>query len=512
MAQITSSETHDVKAIHQDHSLHDEKTLDSSKSMDVGEVAERPLKPFTVWSAMSLGYSISNSGLGMVLIVGSTVFGAGPLFIYGTILITLITFCVAITLGELASAYPHAGGQYFWVAQLSTPRHRRFFSYMIAIISWAAVICIGASSCSAISTTVFALVGITRPDFVYKQWMGFLVFIVANWTATLMVLYERIIPAMSNTFLVISLVTITATFICLLAPSTEKASAGLVFGTEGYFNVSGWPNGVAFLIGISGVNWGFSCLDAATHLAEEIPQPQKNIPKALLWTVAMGFIVAFPINVAMFFKATDLENTVSIFYLLYTSYRQNSTPAIVLGSFMVLATWGALIGMHTWQSRIVWSLSRDKGFPFHSHMSRLAPAPFRTPLWAILWGSCWVTVCGFLYLGSTTAFNSFISAGIVLQYVSYATPAALLLIKGRQHFPKGPFWWPKFGPIANVVVIAWTLIITVFYSFPLFLPVHATDMNYLACVVVFAFLYAGAYWVLYAHKRYRIGDFGAVLE
>ena len=119
---------------------------------------------------------------------------------------------------------------------------------------------------------------------------------------------------------------------------------------------------------------------------------------------------------------------------------------------------------------------------------------------------------GFLYLGSLTAFNAFISAGIVLQYMTYSVPAALLLLKGRANFPHGPFWWPRFGPIANVVVIVWTLIITVVYSFPLFVPVQANTMNYLSCVVVAAFAYAGAYWLFYGHKNFTLVNLQAVLD
>lgn len=507
-----SSETDDVKALDSAQALYGEKTLEKPDSMELGTVVKPPLKPFSTLTAMTMGYSISNSGLGMILIVGSAAFGAGPLFIYGTILVTMVTFCVAITLGELASAYPHSGGQYFWTAQLAPERHRRFLSYMTAVISWSSVICITASSCSAIANTVFQVVALHRPDFVYKQWMGFLVFVGTNWLATAAVVFERFIPILSNTFVFISVSVMVALFIALLVPSTPKAPSSLVWGADGYYNVSGWPDGIAFLIGISGVNWGFSCLDAATHLAEEIPEPRKNIPKALLWTVFMGFVVAFPINVAMFYKAVDLPTTTSIIEILYISYSGSTTAPTAFGALIILATFGAVVGAGTWQSRIVWSLSRDKGFPFHSRMSRMAPSPFNTPLWAILWGSAWITVCGFLFLGSTTAFNSFISAGIVLQYMTYATPAALLLIKGRDNLPRGPFYWPKFGPIANLVVILWTIIITVFYCFPLFLPVYASSMNYLVCVLVFAFLYAGAYWVFYGHKHYRLVDLAVILD
>ena len=518
MAEDTRAATHDmdfdVKTKDQKQGYAHSMALGKVESVSNGkfDVAKPQKKPFTVLSAMSLGYSITNTGLGMVLIVGNTVFGAGPLFFYGILLIFCIAICIAITLGELASAYPHAGGQYFWTAQLAPERSRRFLSYMTAIISWASVICISASGASGATNLTFALISLTRPNFVYKKWMGFLTFQGYQWTAGIMVIFEKALPVLSKTFLSCSVVTMAAVFICLLAPDTEKQSAAVVFGADGYYNESGWPDGMAFLIGISGINWGFSCLDAATHLAEEISEPRKNIPKALLYTIGTGLCVGLCINLAMFFAATDLPTTTSILGLVYTVYNGNPTAAYVLGAMIMVLAWGAIVGCHTWHSRIAWSLSRDKGFPFHGHLQRLAPAPFHTPLWAILWGVCWITLCGFLYLGSLTAFNAFIASGIVLQNMTYSLPAFLLLIKGRKTFPHGPFWWPRFGYVANIVIITWTLFTTVIYSFPYFLPVEAGNMNYLVCVLVIAFAYAGLYWVFYGNKHYSLVDLAVILE
>jgi choline transport protein len=382
---------------------------------------------------------------------------------------------------------------------------------MTAIISWTSVVCIGASAAAGMTNNIFAMVSITRPGFVTERWMVFLVYQACVWSSALTVLYEKAVPILSNGFTLLSLFTVLATVICLLAPSSEKQSAAVVFGARDYFNISGWPDGVAFLIGISSVNWGFSCLDACTHVAEELPNPRKDIPKALLWTVAIALVTGLLTNLAIFLAANDLENTTSILGLLYDVFNGNPTCAIAIGAFITVSVWGSVIGIHTWHSRIAWSLSRDKGFPFHSFLSQLAPAPFHTPAWAVLWGTAWMAICGFLILASTTAFNSFISAGIVLQYMTYAICAILLLLKGRNSIPRSPFWWPKFGPIANIVVICWTLLITVVYSFPYFLPVAAGSMNYLAVVLFIAFLYAGAYWVLYGNNHYRLVSLDLVL-
>lgn len=491
----------------EDYDLKEHQPLDGVTSMDVGHVqVSKPHKPFTLLSILALGWNITNTGIGLVLVMGNAVFGGGPLFFYSTLLMAAVAVCVAITLGELASAYPHTGGQYFWVAQLAPKKQRRFLSYITAFLTWASVICTSTSAAQALSSITFELVLVARPDFAYERWMGFLLMEAYQVLAALTTIHEHFLPQLQKGFLVLSIVTTLAIFITLLASKSEKQSAAAVFGAEEYFNLSGWPDGMAFLIGMSGINWGFSCLDAATHVSEELPHPRRDVPIAMLCTVGMATVIGIMISLAIFFAAVDLSNVTSLVALLNTIYNGNPACAYGLGILVVLIVFNALAGNQALQSRIVWALSRDKGTPFHSYMSRLAPAPFHTPLWATVWGIFWIGLCGFLYLGSVVAFNSFVSAGIVLQYLSYSAPTVMLLMYGRDKFPHGPFFWPKFGPFANVVVICWTGFVLVIYSFPLFLPVEADSMNYMSVVVIFAFLYALGYWVLYGRKHYTLMD------
>ena len=474
--------------------------------------AQPQKKTFTTLSAMSLGCSITNTGLGMMLIVSYTVFGAGPLFIYGITAMFLVSICVAVSLGEMVSAYPHTGGQYFWVAQLAPERSRRFLSYMTAIISWASVICTVASGAAGCTTLTFALIACAKPEFDYKPWMQFLCYLGYTWTSALMTIFRRPLPRLLKFMLYYSLIGLLGLVICLLAPDKEKQSAGVVFGAGEYFNKSGWPDGMAFLIGIGGVNWGFCGIDSATHLAEEIPEPRKNIPKVLLYTIGIGFIFGLSVNLAIFFAATDLDNTTSILGLVNIVYDGDLRCAYALGSVAMVFAWGSVIGGHMWHTRIAWSLSRNKGFPFHSHLRKLAPAPFHTPLWALLWGTCWVSLCGCLYLVSLTAFNAIINSAVVLQYFTYSLCALLLLRKGRKNFNHGPFWHPRFGHFANIVLIVWTALSTVIYVLPYYLPVEAGNMNYVSVVLVVAFGYAGLYWVLYGRTHFILEDLRVALD
>lgn len=87
--------------------------------------------------------------------------------------------------------------------------------------------------------------------------------------------------------LLFSCLTISVTFVTLFAMSDTHANAEDFFVTS--VNVSRCQKGIAFIIGMNGANWSFSCLDVAMHLAEEMPNPSTNIPEALMWTIVVGF-------------------------------------------------------------------------------------------------------------------------------------------------------------------------------------------------------------------------------
>lgn len=95
--------------------------------------------------------------------------------------------------------------------------------------------------------------------------------------------------------------------------------------------------------------------------------------------------------------------------------------------------------------------------------------------------------------------------------MTYSAPVVFLLLKGRKNFAHGPFFLPKLGFAANVILLFWTLITMVFYCFPLYLPVVANEMNYLSVVMVLAFFYALAYWAVYGNKHYKLVDLQVIL-
>ena len=478
----------------------------------------REKKPFTILSALALSSDITNSAMAVLVSMQSQVeLGGAPGLFYGYIIMAAVGLCSAVSLGELTSTFPHAGGQYHWVVQLCPSRIRRFISYITGILSWAGAVTTCASCTLVTAEIMMGMAKLMHPSLVNneKPWMIFLVYQALNLAAFPFSCFEKLITRIADGFLYMTITALIIIFVSILAASPTKRSSDFFF--VDFFNSgTGWPTGVAFFIGISTANWSFSCLDAATHLVDEIRDPQRNIPKALLLTILVGFVTGIPIIVAIYLSVQNLQDAVNgitgvmSLEVFLQAFSGNKAAAIGLGSLLLPSAFGAIIGVHSWQMRLAWAFSRDKGFPFHKYQARIWSAPFGTPVAAHLWSCSWTGLLGCLYLASSAAFSSFIASGVLLQYITYSIAICLLVFHvGRQNIKNpGPFWlvgrFGGLGLICNLVVVVWTLAALAFYSLPYSLPVEASEMNYVSVVLVFIFLYAITYWVLFGRRFYEL--------
>lgn len=474
----------------------------TSSSIQEGNILIQTQKPFTTLSAIGIGYGVTNTAVGLLLVLGTGIpMGGSPVVFWGFIAMAAVGLATATTLSELISAIPHPGGQHIWVHKVAPERYRRGLSYSTAMISWIAAIAIGASGNLAVPLNAFTIVTLLHPNFVYQRWMGFVAFQLINIVTCLGAFFENLLPKMSNALLLLNVLSVGAIIITLFATSKTRTSAGDFFKAV---NTSGWPDGVAFLIGLNGSNWCFSCLDVATHLAEEIPSPSTNIPKALIWTIVIAFSSGLLMILAVLVNIGPIDTTdysgLSVLYHITGS----KAAAIGLWVPVLFLVFASVWSIQTWQSRLAWSISRESGFPLHRHFSKLFPAPFYTPIWSLVGSAVGTALFGCLYLASELAFNSLIATGILLQYTSYSIPTILVLWQGRSNFQHGPFWYSKLGFLANIIMLAWTLVALIFYCFPAHSEVIPSQMNYVSGVLVLIAIFIASLWFLYARKHYRV--------
>lgn len=285
--------------------------------------------------------------------------------------------------------------------------------------------------------------------------------------------FGKSLPWVAKGTLYISLISFLVILITVPACAETHRSGEYVFGH--FVNSTGWQSdGMAFIVGLINPNWIFACLDSATHMAEEVPQPERNIPIAIMTTVAIGFTTSWFYCISMFFSIQDLTALINSatevpILELYYQGTANVAGAIVLETLLLVTGMGCLIACHTWQSRLVWSFARDKGVPGHQWISQVNHT-LDVPMISHSVSCFIVGLLGLLYLGSSTAFNSMVTACITLLYISYTTPILCLWYRGRNNIPHGPFWLGKWGLVANIVTLLWTIFCLVMYSFPSTMP------------------------------------------
>ncbi|EGW33543.1 uncharacterized protein SPAPADRAFT_60882 [Spathaspora passalidarum NRRL Y-27907] len=496
LADNASFEAKDFQETNEKYSDHE----DSSSLDRVHHEGGKLKRRFSTYSIICIGFGLTNSWLGISSSLVTGISSGGPMLtIYGILIVAMISYCVAVTLGEMSSAIPSAGGQYVWTRVLAPKKYSSFLAYICGSMSWAGAIFTSASMSAALAYQVLGFWNLLNPDRArFDQWTYFVIYEIVTIILFFFNSWGKILPILGNGALYVSLFSYTVILITVLVCSRGNyQSPHFVFVQ--FNNGTGWKSsGIAFIVGLINPAWSFSCLDSVTHLSEETSKPRTDIPKAVLSTVTIGFVTAFTYSIAMFFCVTNLEELTNsqtgmpILDIFYQALK-NRQGAVCLGFLVFLTAFGCTVACHTWQTRICWSFARDNGLPFSKYLARVDPK-LGVPINAHIFSTFWVMICGIIFLVTTAGFNAMIVGTITLILGSYMVFCFCLLYRGRNNIKHGPFWLGKFGYFCNIVVILYGIFAFVFFSFPATMPVTAGDMNYFAVVFVIYVILALGYW------------------
>jgi choline transport protein len=120
---------------------------------------------FSVLSVLGVGFSLTNTWFGISAALVTGINSGGPLLvIYGVIIIFVVSISVGVTLSELASAMPNAGGQYFWANELAPKRYANIASYLTGWFAWAGAMFTSASVALAAGSAIVGSYQLTHPD------------------------------------------------------------------------------------------------------------------------------------------------------------------------------------------------------------------------------------------------------------------------------------------------------------------------------------------------------------
>ncbi|KAG9545499.1 amino acid transporter, partial [Aureobasidium melanogenum] len=444
-------------------------------------------RTFSPLAMLGLAFAILNSWTALATSLSLALSSGGPTSVlWGLITAGICNLCLAASLAEFLSAYPSAGGQYHWAAMLCP--NSRMISWITGWINVGGWMALTATGGLLGSQLILGIISFMDSSFKPKSWQQFLIYIGYNIFAfCLNAFANRIIPHIDRGAIIWSITGFVVVSITVLAcASPNYSSASFVFGD--FINTTGWPDGLAWLLGLLQGGFGLTGFDAVAHMIEEIPNPRKTGPFVMITCVAIGTFTGFIFLMCLLFVAGDINQVITsgagpLLQILYNATSSHA-GAICLLMFPLVCTVFATIAIMTTSSRMAWAFARDRGLPFSRFFAKVHPG-LDVPVNALALTLGLVIIFGCIFLGSSSAFNAITSASVVALSITYAIPIACNVLQGRKGLPADrPFVLPSwFGWFANLLGIAYVTLTSVLFLFPPELPVNANNMNY--CVVAF---------------------------
>ena len=485
------------------------------------------------FSNFAISFSIISILTGAILLYGYGLGFAGPIInTYGWPLVSFFVICIAASMAELASAYPTAGGLYFWAHRLGGYRWAWITAWfnmlgqimITAGINFAAAIYI-AGAVNRIFNTGFD---------------------VTNTMTMVVVMIIIMIPQMLINIFGIKLTARLSDFSVwwhiggvvvmvglLLLFGKYKNEFGFLFQSQQTVN----PNDIAytfaagpfpfdslmmripgmtqlyaagglllaFTLGLLQAQWTYTGYDASAHVAEETVMARLNSAWGVFLSVAVSFVVgyvmlltltlAIPNGLAGIPAVIDPANSPAVLYIVYQNF-DNAIFSNIIAVIIGVAMWLCGLSSITSMSRMWYAFARDNGMPGSGLIKQIHPR-LRTPVWAIVI-TCTLAVLLTVY---SAVYSVVVAVSTTALYLAYGIPIYLnlrnkLRKQGEYTTPKTAPWSLRgLGPVVNVLALLWIVFITILFSIP---PNELAGWS-IIILAIFMFLY----WQIDAKRRFK---------
>jgi len=454
--------------------------------------------------------------------------GGGPAAIaWGWPILCGFVLLVALSMAELTSAYPTAGGPYWWSAKLGGAGWS-WFTGWFNIVGVVGIVAGVGYGCAIFANALFGLYGLDvfGVDFGdSKHILGetFALFVIILVLYTIVNIFADNLLGMFNNISVWWHVLGVLTIIGILAFVPDQHQNTTFVFTERLNNTGfhgGAIGGSFFWLYILPVGFILTMYtqtgyDASAHTAEETRGAALGAAKGVWKSVFYSAIAGWFVLLAFLYAAKDVKavnsaggTSISIF----TSAMNNHMWAAKM--VILIATVGQLFcgaaGL-TSASRTWYAFSRDRGMPGWRLFRRLNRQ--RVPLYAVMavstasliitipaiWGSA---------LGVPFAYFAITSICTVGLYLAYIIPVYLRLRAGAS-FQPGPwtlgrhYRWINGGAIVFVLLVVYSLDIPIVPGgVPWKNEFDWTAVNYSPLVLLVG-VAVGIWWVVDAKNKYK---------
>jgi amino acid transporter len=478
------------------------------------------------FSNFAISFSIISILTGAVILYDYGLAWAGTAAsLIGWPLITIFVLAIAASMAEVASAYPTAGGLYYWASRMKNKEWGWWTAWLnligqfaiVAGINYAAALFLNATIITPLTdgaysnTTVFfgdPAFGAEGPALsgALVTMAGLLVVELAlNIAGVKVVALLNQISVWWHIFFVI--VIAGALFILGTQSTTENAGLSL-FSVQPLDTAGSWDNTfpvgsdnpwfsfkysaaltypliLAFFFSLLQANWTYTGYDASAHVAEETVGARKSSAWGIFLSVAVSAVAGYIFLLAITLHLPDMTplfpaDLSTADPAVYSQYYFGDGAAVlftlnenlgsglggVLGGAIAIAMCFCGLSSVASAGRMLYAFSRDDGIPGSRWLKKVSHR-YRTPanaLTAMVIGAFILTFLAF-WVGRGIAVVIVTAVSTIFLYAAYGVPIWLGMT--TEAWKSDRVWslgrWSK--PIA-VVALFWILVLMVLFSFP----------------------------------------------
>jgi amino acid transporter len=478
------------------------------------------------FSNFAISFSIISILTGAVILYDYGLAWAGTAAsLIGWPLITVFVLCIAASMAEVASAYPTAGGLYYWASKMKSKNWGWWTAWLnligqfaiVAGINYAAALFINATIITPLTggaysnTTVFfgdPAFGAEGPALngaLVTMGVLLLAELALNIAGVRVV---ALLNQISVWWHIVFVIAITVSLFALGTQSTTEDAGLTLFAIQPQDTGGGWDNTfpvgsenpwfsftygpavayplfLAFMFSLLQANWTYTGYDASAHVAEETIGARKASAWGIFLSVAVSAVVGYVFLVAITLHLPDLAplfpaDLATADPAIYSQYYFGDGAAVlytltenldaglanVLGGGIAIAMTFCGLSSVASAGRMLFAFSRDDGIPGSGWLKKVSHR-FRTPanaLTAMVIGAFILTFLAF-WVGRGIAVVIVTAISTIFLYAAYGVPIFLGLTteawKSERVWSLGA--WSK--PIA-VVALFWILVLMVLFSFP----------------------------------------------
>jgi amino acid transporter len=405
-------------------------------------------RSMSLWSNMALGFTYLSPLVGVYSLFAYSLSIGGPPAMWWIVIVGCGQFLVALVFGEVVSQYPVAGGIYPWNRRLWNRKYAWIVSW---VYLWAVIVTVTAVAEFG-GGFVASLFGIEHtPVIQLVTAVGLLLLALAfNFSGT------RTLARVAKIGLAAELIGVVALGLYLLA--FKRVNSFSVF-----FDSMGTGGDQVYIItflgsALSGL-FLFYGFEACGNVAEEVDDPTRRIPRAMMLTIIIGGVSGLMSYIGYVLAAPDLQAIVN-------GEDADPIPAILESSLgtagskiflcvAITAFISCVLSLQAAGSRLIYSSARDRMLPMSGWLSRMSER-HAVPTNALL-VACIVPIliCLYVYVApdQLPRITAFAVLGIYIAFQAVVLAALRQRLKGWR--PAGNWNLGRYGFAVNVLALCY---------------------------------------------------------